>query len=64
MESERIIVREQLYREATKIADVYDRILSRIHKSESSAQALKSLRKLKDAMQEFEQRNFMIGRYN
>ena len=64
MESERIIVREQLYREATKIADVYDRILSRIHKSESEAQALKALRKLRDSMQEFENKNFMIGRQN
>ena len=64
LSEQEVQTRKDIIAEGNKIADVYDRILHRIHASESEAQSLKAMRRLRDAMQEFERRNFLLGRQN
>ena len=61
---EEIQTRNDLYKEAGEIAEIYDRILTAIYKTESEKQALKALRKLKIHMEVFERQNFHFGRLN
>ena len=57
-------VRKEIIKEAGNIAEVYDVILSTIHKAPSEKKQLDGLKKLRIHMEVFERQNFHLGRLN
>ena len=64
MEAERIQTRKEILEVGLELADVHDRIMTAIHRTESEKQALKALRKFKIHLETFERQQFHLGRLN
>jgi hypothetical protein len=64
LSEQEVQVRKDIYSEAAKIADVYDRILAGIRKCESEKRVQKALKKLRIHMETFERQNLHFGLLN
>ena len=65
LSKEEIQVREDIIKEAGKIALVYDEILSTIHKAPSEKKQLQGLKKLRQTMEILQRQNYLsLGKLN
>ena len=64
MTPQQLHTREEIVKEANKLAFCYDRIMKLINRCESEKRSLKALKKLRMALETFEVQNQSLGQLN